>query len=34
MIKREANNASFSELETDLINTLKKGNSWKIDLKY
>ena len=27
MIKREANNASFSELETDLINTLKKGNS-------
>lgn len=26
MIKREANNASFSELETDLINTLKKGN--------
>ncbi len=34
MIKREANNASFSELETDLINTLKKGNSWKINLKY
>lgn len=27
MIKKEANNASFSELETDLINTLKKGNS-------
>ena len=27
MIKREANTASFSELETDLINTLKKGNS-------
>ena len=27
MIKREANNASFSELETDLINTLKKGIS-------
>ena len=27
MIKREANNASFSELETNLINTLKKGNS-------
>ena len=27
MIKREANNASFSELETDLINTLKKGTS-------
>mgnify|MGYP000277723861 FL=1 len=27
MIKREANNASFSELGTDLINTLKKGNS-------
>ena len=27
MIKREANNASLSELETDLINTLKKGNS-------
>ena len=25
MIKREANNASFSELEQDLINTLKKG---------
>ena len=31
MIKKEANNASFSELETDLINTLKKGNSWKIN---
>ena len=27
MIKKEANNASFSELETDLINALKKGNS-------
>ena len=27
MIKREANNASFSDLENDLINTLKKGNS-------
>ena len=25
MIKKEANNASFSELELDLINTLKKG---------
>ena len=25
MVKREANNASFSELELDLINTLKKG---------
>ena len=25
MVKREANNASFSELENDLINTLKKG---------
>ena len=27
MIKREANNASYSDLENDLINTLKKGNS-------
>ena len=27
MIKKEANNASFSDLENDLINTLKKGNS-------
>ena len=25
MVKREANNASFSELEKDLIDTLKKG---------
>ena len=25
MVKREANSASFSELELDLINTLKKG---------
>ena len=29
MIKREANNASYSDLENDLINTLKKGISWK-----
>ena len=27
MIKREANNASYSYLENDLINTLKKGIS-------
>ncbi len=27
MIKKEANHASFSDLENDLINTLKKGNS-------
>lgn len=27
MIKKEANNASFSDLENDLINTLKKGIS-------
>ena len=27
MIKREANNASYSDLENDLINTLKKGIS-------
>lgn len=27
MIKKEANNASFSDLENELINTLKKGNS-------